>query len=221
MVLLVVRFLIITVGSSLIQLNFHIAAYCQNKSLKQKKIALTFDDGPTEFTPAILDLLERYKAKATFFCIGANIEKRPQLLKEIAEKGHEIGNHTFYHGTFFDFKNSKEVLEELKKTDTLLEQVLGTKPRFFRPPYGVTNPSIKKALQVSKHMVIGWNIRSLDTILKDETKIVNRIIKQIQPGSIILLHDTSEKTVRVVAQLLLFLQQEEYEIISLDELIQA
>ena len=88
----------------------------------------------------------------------------------------------------------------------------------FRPPYGVTNPAISKAIKQTHHHVIGWNIRSLDTVKKNEQQILNRITKNIAPGSVILLHDTKEITVCVLEQLLLFLQKNGYQAVTIDTL---
>ena len=88
----------------------------------------------------------------------------------------------------------------------------------FRPPYGVTNPSISKAIKRTKHHVIGWNIRSLDTVKNNEQKILNRIIKKVSPGAVILLHDSKEISVSVLEQLLLFLQQKGYQSITINTL---
>ncbi len=219
LVLLGVRFVILVIGSSFIQLNFHVKAYCNNPNEKEKKIALTFDDGPNPITPQILSLLQKYNAKATFFCIGKHIEKHPEIVKKTVQDGHIIGNHSFLHSNFFDFYRKDKVVHELHSTDTIIEKVIGKKPIFFRPPYGVTNPSIRRALAVTKHHVVGWNVRSMDGIIKNEKIIYNRITKQISPGAIVLLHDTSQITVRVLEQLLLFLQSNKYQIVSLEELL--
>ncbi|MES2748204.1 MAG: polysaccharide deacetylase family protein [Bacteroidota bacterium] len=219
LVLLGVRFLFLLIGSSFIQLNFHVKAYCNNPNEKEKKIALTFDDGPNLITPQILTLLKQYNAKATFFCIGKNIEKHPKILKKTFEEGHIIGNHSFSHSHFFDFYRKEKVIAELQQTDVIIEQIIGKKPAFFRPPYGVTNPSIRRALATTNHKVIGWNIRSMDGIIQNKKIIFNRISSRITPGAIVLLHDTSENTVSVLEQLLLFLQSNNYQVVSLEELL--
>ena len=103
LILFVIRFLILVVGSSFIQLNFHVKAYCNNPFETQKNVALTFDDGPNENTLLVLDLLQKHQAKATFFCIGKNIEKHPEIVQKIASEGHLVGNHSYSHSHFFDF----------------------------------------------------------------------------------------------------------------------
>lgn len=219
LVLFVFRFFIVLISSSLIYLNFHLKAYCNNPLEKEKKIALTFDDGPHPITPKILELLKKYNAKATFFCIGKNIENYPEILKQTINEGHSIGNHSYSHSHFFDFFRKNRIVQELNNTNAIIEKHIGKKALFFRPPFGVTNPSIKNALKITKHNVIGWNIRSMDGIIKNEKVIFNRISKRIAPGSIVLLHDTSENSVRVLEQLLLFLQSNNYKIITVEELL--
>jgi peptidoglycan/xylan/chitin deacetylase (PgdA/CDA1 family) len=212
-------FFVVMMGSSFIGLNYHIKVYCSNPLETGKKIALTFDDGPHEITLSVLEVLQQYNAKATFFCIGKNIEAHPEILKKVVEEGHTIGNHSYSHADFFDFYRKNRVIAEIEKTDALIETILGKKTTLFRPPYGVTNPSIRRALEVTKHKTIGWNIRSLDGVAKNEQFIFNRITKRIAPGGIVLLHDTSVQSVRVLEQLLLFLQNNNYTVVPLEELL--
>lgn len=212
-------FLIVFWGSSYIESNYHVKTYCSNPLETEKKIALTFDDGPNEMTLLVLDVLRKYNARATFFCIGKNIETHPEILKRTIEEGHTIGNHSFSHSPFFDFYKKNQVIAEIKQTDALIESVLGKKTTLFRPPYGVTNPSIRRALAVTKHKTIGWNIRSLDGVVKKEDFLLDRIIKRIKPGGIVLLHDTSIQTVNVLEQLVSFLQTNNYAIVPLEELL--
>jgi len=206
-------------GSSRISSNYHVKAFCNNPFEKEKKIAITFDDGPSVFTLEVLELLKKYNAKATFFCIGKNIETHPEIVKQIIAEGHLVGNHSYSHSKFFDFYNAKKITEELQKTDSLLEKFTSKKINFFRPPYGVTTPSIRRALQLTGHKVIGWNIRSLDGGTKNQNLIFNRIIKRVSPGRIVLLHDTGSHSVLVLEQFLQFLQQNNYEVISVEELL--
>ena len=207
------------IGSSLISSNYHVKAFCNNPSETEKKIALTFDDGPSPYTLEVLDLLKKYNTKATFFCIGKNIEAHPEIVKQIIAEGHLIGNHSYSHSPFFDFYNAKKITEEIQQTDTLLEKFTSKKINFFRPPYGVTTPSIRRALKITGHKVIGWNIRSLDGGTKNQNLIFNRIIKRISPGGIVLLHDTASHSVLVLEQFLQFLQKQNYQVVSVEELL--
>jgi peptidoglycan/xylan/chitin deacetylase (PgdA/CDA1 family) len=212
-------FLIVLWGSFFISSNYHVKTLCGNPLEKQNRIALTFDDGPNENTLLVLDLLKKYNVKAAFFCIGKNIENYPEIVRRTIAEGHIVGNHSYSHSHFFDFFRKEKLIEELKKTDALLEQLSGKKINLFRPPYGVTNPSIKRALEVTKHKVIGWNIRSLDGMVKDEKLLYHRIVKRVAPGGIVLLHDTSKHSVNVLEQLLQFLQKNNYTVVSLEQLL--
>jgi peptidoglycan/xylan/chitin deacetylase (PgdA/CDA1 family) len=212
-------FLIVFWGSAFIDSNYHVKTYCSNPLETEKKIAITFDDGPNEMTVLVLDVLRKYNAKATFFCIGKNIETHPDILKKIADEGHTVGNHSYSHSPFFDFYGKNQVIAEIEQTDALIENVTAKKTTVFRPPYGVTNPSIRRALEVTQHKTIGWNIRSLDGVVKNEKFLLDRIIKRIKPGGVVLLHDTSIQTVNVLEHLLSFLQKNNYSVVPLEELL--
>lgn len=206
-------------GSSRISSNYHVKAFCNNPLEKEKKIALTFDDGPSIYTLEVLELLKKFNAKAIFFCIGKNIETHPEIIEKVIEEGHLVGNHSYSHSKFFDFYNAKQITEELQKTDQLLEKFTSKKINFFRPPYGVTTPSIRRALKITGHKVIGWNIRSLDGGTTDVELILNRIKKRVSPGGIVLLHDTGKHSVLVLEQFLQFLQQNNYQVVPIEELL--
>ncbi|WP_412042799.1 polysaccharide deacetylase family protein [Flavobacterium sp. C3NV] len=207
------------IGSARISSNYHVKSFCNNPLETEKKIAITFDDGPGIFTLEVLELLKKYDVKATFFCIGKNIEAHPEILQQIIADGHLVGNHSYSHSKFFDFYNARKIREEIEKTDLLLEKYTSKKINFFRPPYGVTTPSIRRALEKTGHKVIGWNIRSLDGGTKNKELIFNRIIKRVSPGGIVLLHDTASHSVLVLEQFLQFLKQNNYKVISTEELL--
>lgn len=214
----IVWFLLILYGSFFIQSNYHLKALARVKTDK-KLVAITFDDGPSSFTKEVLDILDKHNAKATFFCVGKNVESNPELFKSIIEKGHLVGNHTYSHSNNIGFSKTQTVRTEIEKNDAIIEKYSGSKPKYYRPPFGVTNPRIARALNKTKHIVIGWNIRSLDTSIQDETKIYNRIVRQIRPGSIILLHDTSERSVKVLERLLIHLDSINYRSVTVEELL--
>ncbi|MFK6999777.1 polysaccharide deacetylase family protein [Flavobacterium oreochromis] len=188
-----------------------------NFGTNEKAIALTFDDGPTEFTPQVLDLLKQYQMKATFFCIGKQLEQYPEIAERIVAEGHLIANHTYSHSNQTGFWGKKKLLEEFSKTDQLLERITQKKNKFFRPPFGVTNPHIAGAVREKKYQVIGWSIRSLDTVIEDENLIFDRITSKLTKGKIILLHDISQKTINILARLLLLLKQNEYVTLTIEE----
>ncbi|MDQ1097926.1 MULTISPECIES: polysaccharide deacetylase family protein [Chryseobacterium] len=190
-----------------------------HKRTKKKEIALTFDDGPTEFTQVVLDLLHEHQLKATFFCIGKQVEKYPEIFRRIISEGHTIGNHTYSHSKSTGFLSAAAMTEEIKHCDAAMVRTGNIKTPLYRPPFGVTNPNIAKAIKRTGKKSIGWNVRSLDTVTEHAPAIYRRIVKRIRPGSIVLLHDTSEKTTLVLKDLLLFLKDKKYNTYTIDSLI--
>ncbi|PWN61455.1 polysaccharide deacetylase family protein [Chryseobacterium oncorhynchi] len=204
-------------GSFAIELGYFVNSIT-HKRTKIKEIALTFDDGPTEFTPKFLDLLKEQQIKATFFCIGKQIEKYPETFQRIITEGHTIGNHTLTHSKSTGFLSTSKMIAEIENCDKVINNVGNIQTNLYRPPFGVTNPSIAKAIKQTHKISIGWNVRSLDTIIDDEKKIYKRITKDLRKGSIILLHDTSEKTYRVLVDLLVFLKDKKYSTFTVDSI---
>src|SRR5690606_27468827 len=198
-------FLMMAIASFSMSWKFYLKSITSNKIVTDKKIALTFDDGPnSEFTLKVLQILKDYNAKATFFCIGQNIETYPEILRAIADGGHDIGNHSFSHDLMIDFNSTERWLQEIKQTDNSIHKITGKKTTLFRPPFGVTTPKLAKALKVTEHKVIGWNIRSFDTVINNPQKILKRITKRVHPGAIILLHDKQSNVLLVLEHLLQF-----------------
>ena len=211
---------LIIYGSATIQSNFFTNAFC-NAVTSEKIVAITFDDGPNnKFTPKVLSTLAEFDAKATFFVIGKNINGNENIIKQIDSGGHILGNHTFSHSFFIDFKSANGFKEELNKTSDEVFKIMGKRMKLFRPPYGVTTPGIAKASRELSYNIIGWNIRSLDTTNDNEEIITARVLKQIKSGAILLFHDTSEKTINVLKQTLTFAKQNGYKIVSLQQLLE-
>ncbi|MGO3181412.1 MAG: polysaccharide deacetylase family protein [Aequorivita sp.] len=221
-VLFVVIWIVITaIGSFQISWNYHFQSLNHNYKTSEKYVSITFDDGPNlEFTPKVLSLLKKNDAKATFFLIGKNAEKYPELVRQIIEEGHSIGNHSYSHSKDFGFFSTGKVNEDLKQCNSILKEITGKDLKLFRPPFGVTNPNIKKALRKTNHQSIGWSKRSLDTTNLSKEKILGRITKDLKRGDIILLHDSSAKTVAVLEQLLLFLQSHELQSVPVEQLLE-
>ena len=195
-----------------IRLGYFVPTLCRLKNKQNRQVVLTFDDGPTELTPLFLDLLNRYEVKAIFFCIGRQIAQYPQIVQRIKDEGHLIGNHTYSHTPKNCFASSAVMTQEIQQTDALLAQ-LGIVTPYFRPPYGVTNPHIAKAAKRMGKIVVGWDIRSLDTVIKDETRLWSRVVSKLTQGNIILMHDTSERTLHVLEQLLKYLKANDYQVV--------
>ena len=211
--------LITIIGSLYIRWNYHVKSLHHNHHGSKNEISITFDDGPhPEFTPRVLDLLKKNNAKGTFFCIGKHIECHPELFKRIISEGHTIGNHTFNHENNFGFIKTKNVITELETTNEIIKKVSGLKTNLFRPPFGVTNPRIKRGVNIVGLQSIGWSIRSFDTTSKSKNFIVKSIEKRLKNGDVVLLHDTSEKSVEILEQLLVFMKLNKLESVTVDSL---
>ena len=206
------------IGSFSIGLNYHLDSLNCNPKTTKNNIAITFDDSPNEdITPKILSLLKRHQAKATFFCVGKHIETHQEITQKIAEEGHTIGNHTYSHSPFFGFFGVQKVVTELQRTNGIISDSIKKTPLLYRPIYGVTNPSIKKAVKQLGLTSIGWNVRSLDTVL-GEKQALHRI-KKVKAGDIILLHDHNEKNLAILEQFLQFLTEQNLTSVTVDELL--
>jgi peptidoglycan/xylan/chitin deacetylase (PgdA/CDA1 family) len=185
----------------------------------EKKIALTFDDGPdTNFTPVILDILKKHDIKAVFFAIGHKAEANPGLIRTIEYDGHIVGSHSYSHHFFFDLFGSQKMIAELLNTESILNNILNKKIMLFRPPYGVTNPPLAKALKKMKYHIIGWSLWSKDTVLKDGP-LFDRLIKSVKPGDIILFHDTKPQTAEVLEKFIIFARDNSYIFERADKLL--
>jgi len=186
----------------------------------EKIMTLTFDDGPDPVNTAlILDILKQYKIKATFFIIGKKITNNQSLLLRMKNEGHIIGNHSFSHSYFFDFYPTQKVTEDLNQSNAVIKEITGLTPKWFRPPYGVTNPNIARTVNKLQMTSIGWNVRSLDTVIQDVDKLYTRVISRIKPGSILLFHDTGSNTVETLKAVILFAQNNSYKIVGLEEML--
>lgn len=185
---------------------------------KEKKIAITFDDGPHENTAEILSILNKYEAKASFFVIGKHADENAELLKRIHSDGHLIGNHTYSHNNKFPIFPLKNMIEDIAKCSIIIKKITGKQPQTFRPPFGVTNPRVARAIKSLRLYTIGWNVRSLDTQIKDPKRIISRIIRRTKPGSIILLHDSTIHCPQVLEQILKHFSNINYTFVRVDEL---
>lgn len=207
-------------GSWFIRMNYHVQSLHSNSDIIENYIAITFDDGPhPEFTPKVLQLLDAHNAKATFFLIGKHCEMHPALVKQIVHEGHTIANHTYSHAKNIGFFSTEKMRADLQKTNTIIKKQTNLKLRLFRPAFGVTNPRIARALKRLNLQSIGWNQRSFDTTQLKEDVVFDRITKNLKKGDIILLHDTSSKSVAVLERLLLFLQTKKMQSVTVDQLL--
>lgn len=220
--IVVLIWLLITLcGSFFVGWDYHLKSLHKNKKSSGNWVSITFDDGPNpEFTPRILKLLKKQDAKATFFCIGKHVENHPEILMQILADGHSVGNHTYSHSKSFGFFGFKKVKAELQQTKSIVKKQTGLKMNLYRPAFGVTNPQIEKAVTDLGLQSIGWSVRSLDTTPRSANSVLDRITSKVAKGDIILLHDTSEKTIMVLERLLVFMQEENLESVPVERLLE-
>lgn len=199
--------------------NFFVKIVCKAETDK-KEIAISFDDGPAEsYTKGILEILKAENVKATFFCIGNRITGNEAILNQVHTQGHILGNHSYSHHFWFDMYSAKKMQEDLKQMDAEMERVTGLKPKLFRPPYGVTNPNLAKAINNGGYTPVGWSVRSMDTVIKDGKKLLNNINDGIKPGAVFLFHDTSKTTLNILPEFIQEVKNRGYNIIPLDKLL--
>lgn len=193
--------------------------YKKAQAEKNKKVvALTFDDGPDgNTTPQALDILAKYKIKATFFVQGKNIAGNESILKRMQSEGHEVGNHSWNHPIL-----TKLSLEDAKKqltdTEDAITKVLGKSSKLMRPPYGAISDDIRNSLDLS---FIMWDVDSLDWKSKNEAAILTVIQRQVSNGSIILMHDIHQTSVNSLPKVIEYLQGQGYSFVTVSELLSA
>lgn len=201
--------LILFLGSYFIGLNYHLRS--QNSLHTQSKtVALTFDDGPHSFNTAkVLDVLQKHQVKATFFIIGRLAVGKEIILQRIVSEGHQLGNHSYSHAFLFDLWSTKKVTADIAACQQQVE-LYQAGQALFRPPYGVTNPNIRRAIKRLGLRSVGWNIRSYDTSVKDPARIRQRILQRLKPGAIILLHDRLDLMPDLLDQLIPAIKEKNY-----------
>ena len=194
------------------------------ESGKTKRIALTFDDGPSAgYTAEILDILREYDVKATFFVIGKNVEAHPDLLRRTVSEGHEIGNHTFHHSRIA--KMDKNTLkEEILACKRAVMEACGKSPRLFRPPEGVCSETLKAVCEELDMTIVLWSVDTRDWAHTPECEIVENVRCNTHNGSIILMHDFIGKkspTPRVLRIIIPMLRELGYEFVTVSQLLEA
>lgn len=178
-------------------------------------VALTFDDGPDEKTTAeILDILEKYNAKATFFIIGKQAKQFPEILKRQIANGHEIANHTFSHANLKRL-SAKEMQNEIYKTDKIVSKATGVTPSLVRAPYGSVNAKVKKAINKP---FIYWSIETRDWQTKDEQATTNAVLKNVEDGDIVLMHDIIPSTAKAVETIVKELTNKGFNLVTVSEM---
>ncbi len=194
----------------------------------RRGVGLTFDDGPHPLhTPRVLDILERFQVKATFFVIGRHLDKHGAWVAAASRAGHVIGNHTYHHFRTMNFFPSKKIREEIMACQSAVEKWAGYKPRFYRQPTGFRNPRIFGILKELQISMVGWQVRAFDTQRQNPQGIARRILQKVRPGGIILLHDGSDTasnedrtaTLQALPEILAGLRDRGMEFFTLDKLL--
>lgn len=216
-------------ASASIRSGVYVRAFCRVKT-DRKVVYLTFDDGPhPPETAHVLDVLRERGARATFFLIGSKVSGNEAVLRRMLEEGHALGLHTYSHAGTFPLLSFDKMLADVNEGKHAVESVAGKKISLFRPPFGVTNPTIAKVIRTLGLQTVGWDVRSFDTMFCKSSEhsckqsgysckqsehsckqsghdwyvpVVERIMKQVRPGSVILLHDRLDGASELLALLL-------------------
>lgn len=159
-------------------------------AVARNEIAITIDDGPDpDVTPAVLDILDRYAAKASFFCIAEKAQRFPDLGKEIVKRGHTLENHSLRHKYHMPFLLLGGWFDELNAAQKALTDITGIRPRFFRPPVGLRNPLLDPVLSRLDLQLVSWTRRGFDTVEQDADVVLAKLLDGLKAGDILLLHD--------------------------------
>ncbi len=158
---------------------------------ERKEVWLTIDDGPhPENTPKMLDLLGRFGVRATFFVVGERVRAHPQLARAILKGGHTLGNHSATHpAALFWSLPSRAARREIEQGVASIREVTGISPAWFRAPVGMANYFVHRIIGQRKMRLIGWSARGFDSVARDASTVVEKILRDIRPGAIVLLHD--------------------------------
>lgn len=233
-------FYIAVIGIGVMNLSWEMfgPAYYRS-STDEGVVALTFDDGPDPIsTRAVLRLLKKHGAKATFFVVGKKVERHPELLGEIVAQGHNLGLHSYGHNRLYAFLPPAEVVRDIERTSQIIEQACGERPVFFRPPVGQMSPRTAEGVKRAQVETIGWSVRARDGLEGAEPEAcLKRALKGLKPGAIVLLHDAWEQRatieasdeaerlencpagVRILEQLLRACEERDLRPVTLEELI--
>jgi peptidoglycan/xylan/chitin deacetylase (PgdA/CDA1 family) len=161
-----------------------------DEAAARHEIAITIDDGPDpEVTPAVLDVLDAHRAHATFFVIGAAVQRHPALTREIARRGHGVQNHSDRHSHAFSLLGPRALAREVGAAQARLADVVGVAPRWFRAPAGLRNPFLPPVLDRLGLELVSWTRRGFDTVRREPARVLESLVARLGAGDILLLHD--------------------------------
>ncbi len=190
----------------------------------EKVVALTFDDGPhPTFTPQILDILNKYDVKATFFMIGQRMEQYPDIAREVIDQGHEIGNHTYTHPRNLKADTEGQVIRELDQCEQVIERMTGKRTHLFRPPRGLIDGTVFNIAQEEGYRTILWTVCADHHDAPTPELMAERVFKHIRPGGIILAHDgtfnSRWKDVKATELIIVGMKKRGYRFVTMTELL--
>ena len=195
--------------------NYEYDVVINRKIDKSKKmIALTFDDGPNYNTSKVIDVLNKYDIKATFFVLGSRAINNKDILKKMADSGMEIGNHTYNHLLLTKYDENK-IRSEIEDTSEVIYSATKKRPKLLRPSCGSVNNKIKK---VANMPIIIWDIDTLDWKYHNSKRITSRVVNKVRDGDIILMHDIYSASLNALSNIIPILQDNGYEFVTIDEL---
>ena len=195
--------------------NYEYDVVINRKIDKSKKmIALTFDDGPNYNTSKVIDVLNKYDIRATFFVLGSRAINNKDILKKMADSGMEIGNHTYNHLLLTKYDENK-IRSEIEDTSEVIYSATKKRPKLLRPSYGSVNNKIKK---VANMPIIIWDIDTLDWKYHNSKMITSRVVNKVRDGDIILMHDIYSASLNALSNIIPILQDNGYEFVTIDEL---
>ena len=187
----------------------------EEPSTSGKRVALTFDDGPhPKNTLKMIELLNKYEAKATFFMLGNRVDFYPEVARKVADEGHELGNHTWDHKDLSTL-SKEEGIQEIERTNDAIKSATGRESTVFRPPYGAINKQVQSSITSP---TVLWTIDTLDWKSHDPDQILKIVEENVKDGSIILMHDIHETSVEAIEPMLKYLKSEGYECVRVSEL---
>lgn len=186
---------------------------------KEKKLAISFDAAwGADYTLRLLEILDEYNVKATFFLTGIWVKKYPELVKKIAASGHELGNHTTTHPHCAAL-STEEIKKELLENEEMIYQLTERRTRLFRPPFGEYNDNVIKTAKSLSYQVIQWSVDSLDWQEVGTEAVVDRILNNVHPGAIVLFHNDAKYTPEALPVILKNLQEQGYKIVPISKLL--
>ena len=192
----------------------------------QKRIALTFDDGPDpRFTEDVLNVLNQYNVSGTFFLMGSRAIAYPEIVKRINTEGHVIGNHTYFHPNLVKEADIPTLEREVTRTENTLNDIIDYRTSLFRPPYGFLYNELVEKLAEMQYLIIGWSVDSLDWEEDPPEVIASNVLDNVHPGAIILMHDGADwdgdrtNTIAALRQIIPALQKQGYEFVTVPELL--